>query len=555
MPAWRLGHTEPLQALDEVRQCLLGARSVQREHEQEFFEPTYAGSIDNPFTFTGMSEAVERIAFGIERGERILVWGDYDADGVSATATLLDVLGSLGAQVAPYLPHRSDEGYGLHLGTLQRLKDAFDLLITVDCGGSSNVEIEWVVESGRDVIVVDHHELPQKLPPAMAILHPRHPDGAYSTSHLSGAGVAWKLAQALLRRFDADTDAEKWMLDLPLLGTLADSMPLKQENRAIVHFGLQVLARTRRAGLAALCETARITRNQASAEDVIFRIIPPINAAGRMDHPQAALDVLVAKTPKQAQKAAMRLMQLNQQRRQLTTRVMKQAQEVYDPALPLVFAYNADWPAGIVGIVAGRLAQQFQKPAVVIGGARDEAVGSARTFGDIDVYAALQQAAGHTLRLGGHKQAAGFSLEPGSISSFRDVLAQALTSAKRTADTETFIAVDGIIDEQLLTWQLYDLLQKFEPYGEGNRQPVFAVQGIAATQIRAVGKSDQHVKVTLVGVTVEIEAIGFNMSQAGIAEGASVDVIGSIELNRFNGSTSLQFHLLDMVPAGSATLI
>lgn len=554
MPVWRVaGPTEAITSLVDLKAELLRQRGIPVEQEHNFFEPSYSEAIDNPFALVGMDRAVERLLAATKR-ERVLIWGDYDADGVSGTAVLLEALRLVGIEVAPYLPHRSDEGYGLNQPALERLLDTFDVLVTVDCGGSNAEEITWLVERGKDVIVVDHHELPAILPPALAILHPRHPLGHYSTTHLSGAGMAWKLSQALLRRSQADPEAEKWLLDLPLLGTLADAMPLVGENRAIVRFGLEVLRRTRRPGLRALLEAARLELFAMSARDVTFRIIPAINAAGRMDHPQAALDVLLASSADAAQKAAAYLVMLNQQRRQLTTRIMKEAQEHHDPALPLVFAFNAAWPAGVVGIVAGQLAQRFSKPAVVIGGAKQAAVGSARSFDGVDIYAALRQAESHMLKLGGHKQAAGFSLLAENIENLRHSLLDVLGQTHVSSGNDATSVAHAAIQENLLDWKLYELVRSFEPFGEGNSEPVFMSRGLVATHVRPVGKAGNHVKLHLVGPTNDIDAIGFDLHSRSIAEGQTVDVLGSLKLNSFNGSTNLQLQLVDIAQSGSVTI-
>ncbi|MBI1833717.1 MAG: single-stranded-DNA-specific exonuclease RecJ [Candidatus Andersenbacteria bacterium] len=555
---WKVtGDTTPIEELVALQLQLCRLRNIDEAGSDLFFAPNYDSIIHNPHELTDMSEAVERITSAVKKGEHILVWGDYDADGVSATAVLTEALIAVGAAVAPYLPHRTDEGYGLNLKTLKTLAGGFDLLITVDCGIGNLEEINWLKSQGKDVIVVDHHEIPKELPPARAILHPRHPAGNYPWPHLCGAGVAWKLSQALFRHEPLgprSQDDEKWLLDLPLLGTLGDVMPLMGENRGIVRFGLEVLRRTRRPGLRALMEATRVERQTITARQVVFRLVPLINAAGRMDHPQAALDVLLAKTMEQGQLKAQILMQLNAQRRILTRKILKEAEEKVDPALPVVFAFDKRWAPGVVGIVAGQLAQKHGKPALVIGSNGREAVGSARTAAGIDIHAVLQQAAKHTIKLGGHKQAAGFSLAEGSIVDFRDAVTQILMQDFVAANDGTSLSADAIITPRLLQWDTHALLQRFEPFGEGNPAPKFVIRNVPVVRVRRVGKDQSHLKLTLKAENQDIEAIGFGLGENVAGLPKTVDVLGTLNINTFRGVGNLEVAMDDVAPAGSVTI-
>ena len=554
---WRIAGTEnkDIDSLDDVRRLLFATRNISEAQQPSFLDPTYEGTVDNPFGITNMAAAVERLLSAAKHQEDVLIWGDYDADGVSGTAVLVEGLQAVGIRVTPYLPHRADEGYGLNLESLKEMIDTFDILLTVDCGISNPEEVAWVQAKGKDVIIVDHHEVPATLPPAFAILHPRHSDGVYTTPHLSGAGMGWKLAQALLRRTNADDAAEKRLLDLPLLGTLADSMPLVLENRAIVRFGMEILRRTKRPGLLALMKAARVNVETMTPRDVAFRIIPAINAAGRMDHPQAALDALLARTTAEGEAAAARLIELNQARREVTARVTQEAMEYHDPNLPVVFAFNAAWPPGIVGIVASKLAERFRKPAVVMGAGKHAAVGSARTFGGIDVYAAMENGRKHTVKLGGHKQAAGVSLMPENMEKFKSAIVEAMGGATEIA-TEDVVEhrADAVVSDSLLSWDLQRLTSAFEPFGEGMPEPTFVVRGLVASGVRPVGKTGTHVKMRLLGPNKEIESIGFGLAERNIADGQEVDALGTVQLNTFRGNASLQFQLLDVGPTGSVTI-
>ena len=299
---WHVGaEAGMIHSLDHLRELLLAARGVVPAETTQFFSPRYEASVHSPQLLPDMDKAVERILAAAVRQERVLVYGDYDADGVTATAILISVLREVGVHAMPYLPHRLDDGYGLNREVLTGLLAEFDILISADCGVGNTEEIRWLASQQKDVIVVDHHELPTELPPAYVILHPRLP--GYPFPHLSGAGVAWKLAQGLLRKHYGQspetTAREQGYLALAALGTVADVVPIVGENRAIVRFGLSQLSRTRRPGLLALLTASGITpRMGITARDVAFRVVPRLNAAGRMEHPQPALDVLLTESEK-----------------------------------------------------------------------------------------------------------------------------------------------------------------------------------------------------------------------------------------------------------------
>lgn len=539
----------------DLQEQLRAIRNISTTEEASFFTPSYETAIHDPHRLFGMDIAVNRLEHAIAAGESILVWGDYDADGVTATAVLIDVLQQLGATVAPYLPHRSDEGYGLHQEALQRLLPGIDLLITVDCGVANAEEIAWLKKQGVDTIVVDHHEIPATLPDALSLLHPRHPLGTYPWPHLAGSGVAWKFAQALLRaKFGGVTEKEKWLLDLPVIGTIGDVMPLLGENRAIAHFGLQVIQRTRRLGLKALLELQGLDEVAATVEDIAFKIVPPINAAGRMDHPQVALDTLLATSPQIAQQKAKELMKLNERRRRLTKTVLHEAQDQVDDTLPAIFVFNEKWSPGIVGIVAGRLADTYKKPAIVIGGGVGHAVGSARTAGHIDIHAALQQGAQYALTVGGHRQAAGFSLTSEKVAQFREAVLEALADSAGEEKSEKELHADAIIAQDLVGWPTYEAVRAFQPFGEGNREPQFIVKHVPLIDARTVGRDNAHAKLRLACGSQDVDAIGFGLGDRIPNLGDCVDVFGSVDVNTFQGRARIQMKLTDVAPEGTTRI-
>lgn len=540
---WRAGAGgQPVRSLPELQSILLARRGIPEAAAASFFSPDYAASIHDPEQLSGVKAAVARLRQAKRRGERVLVYGDYDADGVTATAILVTTLRALGISVTPYLPHRMDDGYALNQTVLQPLLPEFDILIAADCGISNQAEIAWLKTQGKDVIIVDHHTLPDVLPPANAILHPALDD--YPFPFLSGAGVAWKLATAL-------TGDGAEALDLAMLGTVADVVSLTGENRAIVKFGLQRLSRTKRIGLSALGAACRLPAGALRAEDIAFRVIPCLNAAGRMDHPQRALDVLLTQESSQAARFVRELTTLNTQRQTLTRRIMAEAETQVDLALPFVFLVDTAWWAGIVGLAAGRMADKFKRPAIVIGGNGQEpvgAVGSARSPRGSNVLQLLETGRQHLLKLGGHARAAGFSLPAENIPRFKEALLAAPGS--REKPTETVPTAEALLDHSLLSWDLLELVEAFAPFGEGNPKPLFAAQNVEVLDRRGVGKTGEHVKFVLGAAFEPIEAIGFGLAKAAHSIRERADILFGIEVNEYGGRRRLQLALKDIARAG-----
>lgn len=545
--AWQVGAgARAIGSLNTLTEVLLTQRKVDVSALEEFFTPSFGGSIHDPMQLHDMTGTVERLRAAIKKGERILVYGDYDADGVTATAILVSVLRELGGHVIPYLPHRLDDGYALNREVLEHWLGEFDVLISADCGVSNIEEIEWLNTQGKSVIVADHHEMGNSLPPAHAVIHPRL--GNYPFGYLSGAGVAWKIAQALW--------GEKaiQLLDLAALGTLADVVPLTGENRAIVKFGLSVMRKTQRPGMRALLAACRIEpERDISAEDVVFRVVPRLNAAGRMDHPQPALDLLLADSSVRAQQLVEQLNSYNQKRQTLTRRIMQEAAVDVDPSLPFVFSANEAWPAGVVGLVASRLSEQFARPAIVVGGNGRHAVGSARAPVGANVLTLLRAGEGHLMKLGGHERAAGFSLAAENIAQFKEALAGVAKAISFQAKVEALRA-DAVVDHALLSWDLLELVEKLSPFGEANAKPKFVAKNLPVLDARVVGKTGTHGRLTVAGAHEPIEAIGFGLASAVMKVERTADALFTVEVNEFRGQRRLQLVLEDVAPSGFVTI-
>ncbi|MBI3251548.1 MAG: single-stranded-DNA-specific exonuclease RecJ [Candidatus Andersenbacteria bacterium] len=556
-PVWRvgIGGLDPVQSAEDLRTLLCRQRGID-EASASFFQPEYETAIHDPYLLFGMQEAVDRIYFAIKKGQRILVYGDYDADGVTSSAILVSTVQELGASVFPYLPHRMDDGYGLNQHVLERLLPEIDLVISVDCGVANVNEIAWLKKKGKDTIVVDHHEMAAELPPARVVLHPRHPQGKYPWGYLCGAGMAWKLCQALLRDrrsgFAEDRDKEKWLLDLVLLGTVADVMPLLDENRAIARFGLMVLQLERRPGLKALLNALRISGKELGLEDVGYKIVPRLNAPGRLEHAQPALELLLATDRNSAERQVAILESYNTKRQSISRRIAKEAEAQVVADSPVVFAFEASWPAGVVGLVAGQLARKFNRPAVVVGSNGRHAVGSARSPKGHNILHILEAGREHLLALGGHAQAAGFSVKEELVNHFHRAIVQSPIHDKNQSFEEE-VRADAVVGESLLHRDTAALIERFGPFGEGNAEPMLIVRSLPLLKATIVGKKQEHAKF-IFGAQTRLDAIGFGLAPKAALLGNTVDVVGSLGIDRFFGSPRLQLKVKDIISAGKVTI-
>ena len=522
---------------------------------QEFLNPSYDTGLADPYLMTDMEAAVSRIVDAIKRKEKVAVYGDYDIDGIASTAMLLEVLQAHGLEPIAYIPDRYEEGYGLHQKALAQLKDqGVDLVISVDCGITSVAEAQWARENGLDLVITDHHEVPEELPQAVAVINPKRPDDEYPWKDLAGVGVTFALVRALQQRTEIPQKGhEKWLLDLAALGTVCDVMPLMGENRVLVYYGLKVLRKTRRVGLVALAQSAGIDLNQTKAYQLGFVFGPRLNAAGRLEHANYALELLVTKDPIEAQALAFQLEEMNHQRQLEQERITNEADQMaegYRDDSVLVLA-DPGWPHGVVGIVASKLSEKWGKPTLVLQILEDSAKGSGRSAGGYNLIEGLRANEDIFSRLGGHHFAAGFTLPIDNIDALRtsindhyDSVKESLPSSKRAREAE--IEVDSTDD---INWAIIDALDMLEPCGNGNSQPTFGISKLKILNTGTVGKNRQHVKMRLATETGTIfEAIGFGLAEKypNLKGGQIVDVVCYLQKNQWGEKTSLQLTLLSI---------
>lgn len=519
---------------------------------------------DDPFALRDMEAAVARINLAIAESQALAVYGDFDADGVCATTLLTQTLAALGAQATPYIPDRASEGYGLNVAALTKLaRQGIELVITVDCGIRSVAEVSASMRAGLDIIVTDHHSIGEDLPPALAVINPQRED-CLGEARMAGVGVAFMLAQALLmHRWRTARDSYPKdlrlsdLLDLVALGTVADVMPLNVSlNRRLVHHGLDALNEMRRPGLRALAKVAGLKPGAIRARDIAFALGPRINAAGRLDSALTAYDLLSAKDDETAMARARELQELNR-RRQSLTRDAQQAisEQVRDEGeSALIFAGGEGILPGIIGLVAGRLTEEFYRPAVVLEYGAEQSRASCRSIPEFNITRALDECADLLVRHGGHAMAAGFTVNNSNIETLRQALERLASDilAGKTLMRSTHIDCQASLSE--LTMDLLHELGRLEPTGHDNPPASFLTRDLKVLRSRKVGEVGQHLKLRLGDEGDErIDAIGFGMGERARALPRRIDAVYHPEINEWNGRLSRQMRLLDFRPAKGAS--
>jgi single-stranded-DNA-specific exonuclease len=556
--AVRLASALPLPL--ELARILVHRGIADPETARAFLAPTL-DQLPPPETLDGLGAAVARVAEAIVTGQRILVFGDYDADGITATALLTDFLHQAGASVTAYIPDRCQEGYGLQPRHIADPAETLGcrLIVTVDCGAASHAAIAEARRRGIDVVVTDHHLPDATELPAAAVLNPRQGGSACPLAPLAGVGVAFYLAIALrahLRRLDWWTQRPEPNLrhacDLVAIGTVADMVPLVGVNRVLTHAGLAVLRETRRPGLEALLAVSGIFPADLGSQDIAFRLAPRLNAAGRLAHARLALDLLRCPDPFQARQLAQRLDELNQQRRQMEADMFTEALDRLKREAPpssrrVLVLGDERWHEGVIGIVAGRLARQYHVPAVVLTRCDGRWKGSARSVEGLDICQAFQATAGHLSTFGGHPMAAGLQLDAGGLQDFTRALEAAVARLAPQIGAPPPLAIDAELDLDDITPAFLDALSDLEPFGTDNPQPLFAARRLTVRDARLVGQC--HLRMTLRQAdrpaARPVNAIRFNVPADHLPEACLPRAAFRLGWNRYNGRCTPQMIIVD----------
>ncbi len=550
-----------------IRQVLYNRGIGDAETARRFLEAEMPEG--DSFQMADMEKAVARIWRAIREHEQIVVYGDFDTDGVTATALMVQTLQALGAEVEPYIPDRVDDGYGLNSAVLsERAQEGVKLVITVDCGMRAVEEVrEGSLRNKLDIIITDHHSVGPELPPdALAVVNPKREDCEYPEKMLAGVGVAYHLADALLQtardRGEPIALIQDDLLDLVAVGTVADLAPLDRlENRSLVRRGLEILNRGQRPGLYALIDTAGLQPGQIKAAQIGYALGPRLNAAGRLESASVAYELLMTTDMGQAARQAQELDALNSQRQEATRAAQDAAREIVlneaqSGDISLLFVAGADFLPGIVGLVAGRLAEEFYRPAVVVDMSADECRGSCRSIPEFDIVGALDECAELLVRHGGHAQAAGFTVHRDNLEALRRCLTECARRALRGQDLRPMMAIDMEIPlEELQSWadlsqpellNPVNTLMQLEPVGHGNPQPLFMSCGVPVQGARRVGREGAHLKLTLGRAPCRLDAIAFRQGELEMTLLRSIDIVYHLEINEWNGRRNIQLNIRDI---------
>ncbi|PJF42945.1 MAG: single-stranded-DNA-specific exonuclease RecJ [Candidatus Thermofonsia Clade 1 bacterium] len=513
----------------------------------------------DPFKLHGMAKAVARIRHAIRKGEKIVVYGDFDADGVTSTALLVSVLRALGADVQPYIPHRVDEGYGLNDAALIGLaRRGFKLCITVDCGIRSVREVQTANAHRLDMIITDHHSVGPELPPALTVINPKQAACQSGESMLAGVGVTFRLAQALLKiAREADKRPlplqESDLLDLVAIGTVADLVPLNRpENRALALRGIAALHQARRPGVRALLKAAGIAPEAVDATSIGFAIGPRLNAAGRLESAMKAYQLLMAEDEAEAAERAAELNRLNARRQELTRALQEHARKIaaLDSDAPLIFAADSAFAQGVVGLVASRLTEEYYRPSVILHQGQAESHGSCRSIPEFNITEALDACADLLVRHGGHAQAAGFTIYNENLPAFRERLTAIAAAQLGGRTLQPTLEIDAELELDQLSFDLYESLQALEPCGNSFPQPIFCARNLRVLSARAVGTDAAHLQLRLSDGERVVKAIAFNFGKYAETLPPVLDIAFQIVLNEWNGEPALELNIKDLRPAG-----
>ncbi|MDQ0222704.1 single-stranded-DNA-specific exonuclease RecJ [Streptococcus moroccensis] len=534
--------------LDELSAQLLYARGVKDEMQLQSFLTPSIEDLHDPYLLQDMEKSVARIRQAIENGEGILIYGDYDADGMTSASIVKETLDELGAESIVYLPNRFTDGYGPNLSVYKYFieQEGISLILTVDNGVAGHEAISYAQEQCVDVIVTDHHSLPAELPEAFAVVHPEHPDADYPFKHLAGCGVAFKLACALL------DDVNMELLDLVAIGTIADMVSLTGENRILVKYGLEVLKRTQRLGLQELAQLAGLDLANLTEETVGFQIAPRLNALGRLDDPNPAIELLTGFDDEEARDIAQLIEDKNTERKAVVQAIYEEARTMVNPDNPVQVLAKEGWNPGVLGIVAGRLLEEFNQPVIVLNSADGLAKGSARSTEAVNMFEALSPHPELFVAFGGHAGAAGMTLEIDKLEDLAEVLGNFVKETVGDKRQKPKLFLDEALELSQLTLETIKGLDKLVPFGMDNRQPVFYLQNLKVVSARVMGQDNSHLKfrVNQAGTELDVVAFGQGSQVNEFLQVKDLELAVTLSVNQWNGNTSVQLMLVDARVSG-----
>jgi single-stranded-DNA-specific exonuclease len=505
----------------------------------------------NPFLLPDISQAVSRVYRAVLSREKIAVYGDFDVDGVTAIVILVEGLSRLGAEVIPYIPDRINEGHGLKISALEKLHaQGVNLVITVDCGVTDIKEVKQAQDMGMDMIITDHHVPLKSLPRAVAVIDPKRKDSVYPFLNLAGAGVAFKLLQALFHK----DSREKWLtrlLDLVVLATVTDLVSLVGENRYLVKEGLKELNNSSRVGIQEMVKLAGLKPGELDAEDISWVLGPRLNAAGRMNNASASYQLLTTQSSEEARLLALELGEKNVERQKLTSEVLSRAKEKLAAKLhlPVLIESDESYSIGVIGLVAGKLVDEFYKPVIIINLGQELCQGSCRSIAEFDIVAALAECHDLLTAFGGHPLAAGFTVARRNLAQLEQRLVNLATDQLSHLELRPELVIDAELPLAVLAGETFNLIQKLSPFGHGNPRPTFLTREVEVIECRNFGNQGEWLRLKLKQGNVTWQAIDFELQKKREEIPSHIDIVYNLEKSHWNGEEVLRLNLRDFAPA------
>jgi len=548
-----------LQLNSKVSQLLFSRGMTSEKEISQFIMPNYQTDSPSPFAFRDMKKVVERIKLARDRKEQVVIFGDYDADGITSSAILKETFDCLGMESFVYIPNKHKEGYGISSDAIDIFKEKnATLIITVDCGITSIAEVDKANTLGMDVIITDHHHVPENLPNAFSIINPHQEGCGYPFKDLAGVGVAFKVVQALFEKLMPEKiQLSKWMLDLVAIGTIADCVPLVGENRLFVKYGLMVLSKTRRVGLLELFTVGRIVINENEIPDtkkVSFYIAPRINAAGRINHASLAYNLVVEKDVVKARDLALELEANNTERQKITEKIVDEVKVLAENSFKdkkFIFAIGEHFSIGVVGLVAGKIAQKYNKPVAIFQKTEGTSKGSFRSIPQINIIETIGECQELLVKYGGHSQAAGVSVDNENLDKFHEKMNTLINEKLEGVDLSEEFKIDGELETDEIDFDLVEDLEKLKPFGQGNDEPIFVIRDLIVREKRDIGTGNKHIKLFLSpadGSPKIFEAISFNGYEKylSVLQNDHIDIACNIQKDEWNGNKKIQLTVVDI---------
>ena len=536
--------------INKLLATILVNREITEKSQIEKFLNPKRNDFYNPYEMPDMEKAIERIIKAIENKEKIIIYGDYDVDGITSVTVLKSFLEERGIHVSEYIPNRLEEGYGLNKKAVEYIaKQGNQLMITVDCGISAIEEVEYANKLGIETIVTDHHEPGEELPKAIAVVDTKRKDNKYPFRNLAGVGVVFKLIQAISQRLDLPEKEYLKYLDIVCIGTISDIVPLVDENRVIVKLGLKLVEQTKNLGLKAILEASGYSKIDSNT--ISFGVAPRINACGRMGHQEEALKLFLSKDGEEVQELTQKLNEYNRLRQETEKQIYNesiiQIEEKDLADRNTIVVMGKGWHHGVIGIVSSRITELYFKPSILLCEEEDYGKGSGRSIPGFDLYEALTQCKDTIDKFGGHSMAVGINVKKEKFEEFKEKL-EKIAKEKHTEEIVPILKIDALINLDEINKEMVESLKELEPFGEANKMPLFAFKNLKIDSIRALSEG-KHLKLTLKDDRNIVNAIGFNLGELSTEYkiGDKIDVVGNLEINSFNGVDNIQINMKDIM--------